>query len=307
MKKEQTENMEVLRFAGIDIGTNAVRLLIVNIMQYGDEYVKSKASFIRIPLRLGFETFGKGKISKKKIKELVKTMKAFKHIMQVYKVKAFRACATSAMREAKNGEKVIQSVLEQTGIEIKLISGIEEAQLIYGIGSLTKSEKDQMFLSADLGGGSLELTLFSNKKIIASNSFKIGTIRYLNNMIDETERTKFKQWLTELIVKHGVPSIIGSGGNINKISKIARLKSDENLKREHILEIFNLLEPLSIKERIKVYQINPDRADVIVPAAQVFIELMNITGADEVIVPKIGLADGIINLLHEKYLLKSKK
>ncbi len=306
MKKERIESMEVLRFAGIDIGTNAVRLLIMNIMQDGEEFVKSKATFIRIPLRLGFDAFKKGKIGKKKAKELIKSMKAFKQIMTVYKVRAFRACATSAMREASNGEQIIKKVFEQTGIKINLISGIEEARIIYGIGSHTKSEKDQKFLSADLGGGSLELTLFSNKKIIASDSFKIGTVRYLNNSVDETERQKFKLWLSELIAKHGVPAIIGSGGNINKMSKIAQVKPDENLKREHILEIFNLLEPLSIKERIKAYQINPDRADVIVPAAQVFIELMNITGAEEVIVPKIGLADGIINQLHEKYLAKHK-
>ena len=293
--------MKTLRFAGIDIGTNAVRLLILNVMDFEDEVVKSKASLVRIPLRLGFEVFNTGKISKPKRKEILKTMKAYKHIMDVYGVESYRACATSAMREAKNGNKIIREIFDKTGIKIDLISGKEEAQILYTTGNTKLLKKKDYYLSADLGGGSLELTLFSDNKIIKSHSFKIGTIRYLHNKVKEEELLFFKQWLTELVELYGTPKIIGSGGNINKISKITQIKRSENLKREHLLEIFNLLEPLSIKDRIKAYHINPDRADVIVPAANVFIEIMNITGAEEIIVPKIGLADGIINQLFHEY------
>ena len=222
-------------------------------------------------------------------------------------MKKFKACATSAMREADNGNKIIKRILKETGIKIDLISGKEEAQILYTTGNTKLLNKNNYYLSADLGGGSLELTLFSNNKIIKSHSFKIGTIRYLNNNVSDEELLFFKKWLTDLVELYGTPKIIGSGGNINKISKITQIKRSENLKREHLLEIFNLLEPLSVNERIKAYHINPDRADVIVPAANVFIEIMNITGASEIIVPKIGLADGIINQLFLDYKNNKKQ
>lgn len=298
--------MKILRFAGIDIGTNAVRLLVINIMDYGSKQEKSKASLIRIPLRLGSEVFTSGKISKSKGKQLIKTMKAFRQIMEVYNVVSYRACATSAMREATNGIKVIKEIKEKAGIKIELISGKEAAQILYTTGEKNIVNENEYYLSADLGGGSLELTLFSNNKIIKSHSFKIGTIRQLYEKVDTEEYLYFKEWLTELVSLHGKPKIIGSGGNINKISRIAQIKRNECLKREHILEIFNLLEPLSLPERMKTYNMNPDRADVIVPAANVYIEIMNITGADEIIVPKVGLADGIINQLFEEYKLNNK-
>ncbi len=298
--------MKVLRFAAIDIGSNAIRLLFMNVVEEDQKAIFKKSSLIRVPVRLGDDAFIDGKISQMKIEKLIKTINAFKNLMDVHEVVDFRTCATSAMREATNGKEVVQQVKDETGIEIQVIDGKEEAEIIYSNQIVEMIDDDNHYLYVDVGGGSTEITLFSNRKLIESHSFDIGTIRMLNKRITDDDFKKMKKWLKHLKTDKKDVSLIGSGGNINKIFKISGKKDKQHLVIEELEEIDKFLNYYSIDERIKVLGLNPDRADVIVPASEIFLKIMKWTGAKRIIVPTIGVSDGIIHQLYNDYKKRKK-
>jgi exopolyphosphatase / guanosine-5'-triphosphate,3'-diphosphate pyrophosphatase len=279
----------------------------MNVLEEGRKVIFKKSSLIRVPVRLGDDAFIAGKISPKKVEKLIKTIQAFKNLMDVHEVVAFRACATSAMREASNGKEVVQQVKNETGIEITVIDGKEEAEIIYSNQIVEMINDNNSYLYVDVGGGSTEITLFSNRKLVDSRSFNIGTIRMLNKKIGESDFAQMKKWLNALSLKKQPISLIGSGGNINKIIKISGNKDKQFLVLEELKEIDKFLNYYSVDERIKVLGLNPDRADVIVPASEIFIKIMRWTGAKRIIVPTIGVSDGIIHQLYTEYKRSKKK
>ncbi len=292
--------MELSKFAAIDIGTNAMRLLIANVIEDDGETYFKKASLTRMPIRLGEDVFEHGEIRKKRKKNLLNIIAAFDLLMKANDVVRYRACATSAMREAKNGKKIIENIQKETGVNIELISGDEEAEIIRStqIKSLLKTGKHWLFV--DVGGGSTEVTLFENNNVVKSRSFKIGTIRMLKNRVKKSELKALHDWLTEIKNKNLDVKAIGSGGNINKIFKFAQKKEGKVLYYDELKEIYSNIKQYSYEERMKILGFNHDRADVIIPAAEIFLTIMKEAGIGQVFVPKIGLADGIIQLEYKK-------
>jgi exopolyphosphatase/guanosine-5'-triphosphate,3'-diphosphate pyrophosphatase len=287
------------KYAAIDIGSNAARLLIGEIdKENGHPYVK-KISYTRLPLRLGEEVFDSGKISKKKSEDFVKTMKAFSLISDIFNVADLRACATSAMRDAENGMDIIREVRKETGIDIEIISGDEEARLIFGTFSLLDIEKNKPYLVIDVGGGSTEINVFEHGERVAAKSFDIGTVRMLKGKVDKKDWNELKEWIISH-VEDNPHLIFGTGGNINKIHKLLGLKEKAPVELNAIRELYSQLEPLSIGQRMDQFQLKPDRADVIVPAMEIFMCCLETMKAEELIVPKIGLSDGIIFDFHSK-------
>jgi len=293
--------MNLLKFAAIDIGTNAVRLLFVNIIEDDGETHFKKSSIVRMPIRLGGDVFEYGEIKKDKAKALIRIMKAFKLLIKASNVEIYRACATSAMREAKNGKKLIKLIKDSTNMNIELISGSEEAEIISQTQIKGLIDSNPSLLFVDVGGGSTEITMFKNGEVIKSHSFKIGTIRMLKNKVKQEEFENLNNWLDELKGKYGSLKIIGSGGNINKIYKFSQKKIGKGLSYEELNEIYNNIKAYSYNDRMKVLGFNPDRADVIIPASEIFMTVMKAAGITEIQVPKIGLADGIIRLEYKKF------
>jgi exopolyphosphatase / guanosine-5'-triphosphate,3'-diphosphate pyrophosphatase len=292
-------------FASIDIGTNAVRLLFSHVLtQNGESYVK-KASLIRIPLRLGEDVFNHDRISEQKQQELIKTLMAFKLLIEVYQPLASRACATAAMREASNSAEIVERIRQETGIKVEVISGIQEAQLVATSDTIPHSKKYKYKMYIDVGGGSTEISVLQDQDIIASGSFKIGTIRYLNNKIEEGEWDEMKSWLKEFRNDFGKILLIGSGGNINKIKKVYGNTSKQMLYYHELKHAYKHLSKYSLEERIVKLGLRPDRADVIIPASRIFIQIMKWTKAESIGVPRIGLADGLIRDLYNSYSQKS--
>lgn len=290
-----------MRFGSIDIGSNAVRLLLCNVYETSEGPVFKKAELIRIPIRLGEDAFRYREISEEKIQQLAKTMQAFHLILEVFEALDFRACATAAMREASNREEVIEIVRQQSGIEIEVIDGKTEAQIIYSNHIAEHLSDDESYLYIDVGGGSTELTLFSHGKIVDSQSFNVGTIRMLHDQVSKETWSAFKDWIKYKTRDYSPLSAIGSGGNINKIFKMADRKENKPLSLERIKECYDYLRQFTIEERITSLGLNPDRADVIVPAARIFLTVMKTAGIDQILVPQIGLSDGIVHLLYEKH------
>jgi len=289
-------------FASIDIGTNAVRLLFANVFPQNGQINAEKASLIRIPIRLGDDVFSINRISEKKVNNLLKTMSAFKLLIDVYQPLAYEACATAAMREAANSDEVVARIKKETGINIKVITGIEEADIVTASNHVMLKEQFKYKMYVDVGGGSTEISLLENRKIIESKSFKIGTIRYLNEKIEEKEWDKMKSWLQEFKDDFGKIYLIGSGGNINKLSKMYGNKDGNMINMEELIKAYENLNKYSLKDRIEKLGLRPDRADVIVPAAIIFIKIMNWSKTDFVYVPKIGLADGLIYQIYDEYI-----
>ncbi|HIP36058.1 MAG TPA: exopolyphosphatase [Crocinitomix sp.] len=291
-----------MKFGAIDIGTNAARLLIGEVLknEEGYSFIK-KISYTRVPLRLGMDVFEKGKISSKKKGEFIKTIKAFKLISEVFDVEDLRACATSAMREAENGIEVQKEIKQITGVNIEIIDGTEEAQLIFSTFFLLDFEKNNPFIVIDVGGGSTEISIFVKGKIVAAKSFKVGTIRYLQGKVKTNVWTKINEWLNENIDIKSNYQIFGTGGNINKIHKLFGKQYLKPLYLDELDDLYKSLEPLSIKQRIKKFNLKQDRADVIVPALKIYIHCLNHLKAYKIYAPKIGLSDGIIYDLHTKY------
>ncbi len=293
--------MKLLKFAAIDIGTNAVRLLFSNVTENKKDTTFSKASLIRVPLRLGHDVFNEGKIEEVKREKLISTMHAFHHLINVHDVIDFRACATSAMRDAVNGREIVDIVRKRTGINIEIIDGKTEAEIIYSNRIVDLVDSSKPYLYVDLGGGSTELTLFSNNQAQMSNSFNIGTIRILREKVESSEYDKMKHFLTKIKTQYPSVELIGSGGNVNKIFKLAGGKSMQPIKLKEVQEVYEMLLPFSVDERIKVFGLRPDRADVIVPAAELIMKIMKWSNAKKMLVPKFGVADGLVRQLYYNY------
>lgn len=282
----------------IDIGSNAVRLFFSNVFEQDGQVVVEKASLMRIPLRLGDDVFTKNAISEPKIKKLVKTMKAFRLLIEVNEPVAYRACATSAMREAHNKEEVIKRIDAEAGIKIQIINGVEEAQIVSAVQNLSSVEDYKYTLYVDVGGGSTELSIISRKGLLASNSFKIGTVRMLSKKVKPSEWDKMKDWLLNYKDHYKDMLFVGAGGNVNKIAKLYGRVPDQTLPFTNLEYALNHLQRFSLTQRIDIMGLRPDRADVIVPAAKIFHFIMQTTNAPKLLVPKIGLSDGIVSVLY---------
>jgi exopolyphosphatase/guanosine-5'-triphosphate,3'-diphosphate pyrophosphatase len=298
--------LKLLKFAAIDIGSNAVRLLFTNVIEDEKKTTFRKSSLIRMPIRLGEDSFNSGIIPEKKIAKLVQTMLAFRYLMEVQDVVAYRACATSAMREASNGEEVVKRIKKESGIQVEIIEGKEEAEIIYSNQIVEMINDSNPYLYVDVGGGSTEISLFAEKKRIATQSFDVGTIRILNNKVGKKDFAVMKDWIKNLKINDKEVKLIGSGGNINKIFKISGIKENQPLLYKDLEEIYKFISFYSVEERIKVLGMNPDRADVIIPASDIFLKIMKWSGANQVIVPTIGVSDGIVRQLYKEYV-KHKK
>jgi exopolyphosphatase / guanosine-5'-triphosphate,3'-diphosphate pyrophosphatase len=292
-----------LRLAAIDIGSNAARLLISEVMinQAGSpEFIK--LNLVRVPLRLGFDVFETGQISKEKIGMILQTIKAYKHLLNAYDVKYIKACATSAMRDASNAEDIIRKVKLETGIEIEVISGDVEATLIYENHIAENLDKDDSYLYIDVGGGSTELTFFSDGKLVFKQSFNIGTIRLLKNMVTDAQWESMKDFIKSKTKGYKHVTAIGSGGNINKIFSLSKRKEGKPLPLQLLRDYYKELSNFTMEERISLYKLREDRADVIVPALLIYINVMRWVDCEEIFVPKIGLADGLIHHLYDEIM-----
>lgn len=305
---EMTDIKE-FNLAAIDVGSNAARLLIKTIsIDLDGRLNQRKALFLRVPLRLGMEVFKKGKISGEKEEAFLRTMKAYKQLMKVFKVRDYRACATSAMRDAKNGRQVMDHVNRDTGLGLEIISGDEESQIIYDI-HLSQLQDDNNYLYVDVGGGSTEVTFISQGQRIMSHSYNIGTVRMLNEAVKAEELQHIRNELGKVAAGYGDITIIGSGGNINKLYRIAgkRDKTVGRLPVESLVRLHDRLAKMSIQERMDVFNMKPDRADVIVPAAEIFMMVAQSVGAKAIRVPNVGLADGLINDMAQSIVFGRKR
>lgn len=295
-----------MKFAAIDIGSNATRLLFCNVIgEEGGEVVFKKAELIRVPLRLGEDTFIRGKIGREKADKLVTAMKAFKHLIRVYEAVDHRACATSAMRDAENRWDIVERIRREAGIKVEIIDGKTEADIIYANQIEKVLEKERTYLYIDIGGGSTEITLFAKGKVVASQSFNVGTIRMLHEQIDKEYWTYFKKWIREMCETRGPITAIGSGGNINKLYKMTSKKEDKPLLVEKLKETCAMIETYSYEDRMRVLGLNPDRADVIVPASKILLSILKQSGAEKILVPQFGLSDGIVRGLYDKHRQKN--
>jgi exopolyphosphatase/guanosine-5'-triphosphate,3'-diphosphate pyrophosphatase len=290
-----------VRLAAIDIGSNAARLLITDVIagpQAVPEFIK--VVLVRVPLRLGFDVFDKGEISPAKTEKIIKTIKSYKLLLDVYEVKHLRACATSAMRDAANAAEIIKKVKTETGIRIEVISGQEEASFIYENHIAENMTGDESYLYIDVGGGSTELTFFSDGKLIFKESFNIGTIRLLKNQVNEAAWDEMKEFINKKTKGYHHVTAIGSGGNINKIFSISKRKEGKPLTLGLLRDYYKEFSNLSLAQRISLHKLREDRADVIVPALLIYINVMRWADAEDIFVPKIGLADGLIHSLYEE-------
>jgi exopolyphosphatase/guanosine-5'-triphosphate,3'-diphosphate pyrophosphatase len=289
-------------YAVIDIGSNAARLLLANAWEVNHESYVEKASLVRVPIRLGSDVFTKGKIGRKKRKDLINTLRAFKLLINLYKPTELRVLATAAMREASNSNKILKKVKEKTGLEIDIISGKEEADIIRTTNTIPLDNEKRPILFVDVGGGSTEVSLIINQKLIDLKSFHVGTLRLLNGKFDPNIWKEIENWLGKQQSMDLTPLIVGSGGNINKINKLFGDVKSKMLSKEQLLHAYEEMKDLSLDERMSRYGFRPDRADVIVPAAEIYLQITRMLNAQQIFVPKIGLADGMVHLLHRKHM-----
>lgn len=294
-----------MRLAAIDIGSNAARLLIVEIIQDKEGKPQfNKLNLVRVPLRLGFDVFEKGEISKEKRGMVLQTMKAYGHLINAYGVKHVIACATSAMRDASNSADLIRKIKLETGLEIEIISGDLEASIIYENHVAENMDTDHSYMYIDVGGGSTELTFFADNELVFKQSFNIGTIRLLKDMVDDNKWNEIKEFIKNKTKGYKKIVAIGTGGNINKVFSLSKKKDGKPLHIETLKDYYKEISSFSLEERMNLYKLREDRADVIVPALQIYINVMRWADAEEIYVPKIGLADGLAQHLY--YELESK-
>ena len=297
-------------YAAIDIGSNAARLLIKSVDDSQEKCFK-KEMLLRVPLRLGFDVFAKGELSEKKAGKLKRLMKAFRQLMKIYDVDRYRACATSAMRDARNGSEVIREIKKSTGIAIEIIDGEEEARMVYNNHIECLEDRKGNYLYVDVGGGSTEVNLLTEGELVYSKSYNIGTVRILSNAVESGAWEKMESDLAAVTQSMQQVNIIGSGGNINKLFKLAPLaEADKEMKRlpvESLRTLYSRLQPLSVAERMDTYNLKQDRADVIVPAAEIFLRIADTIGAEFISVPVIGLSDGIIDDMYARDRLDEDK
>lgn len=291
--------ISIKKYAAIDIGSNAMRLLIANIVeQEGKPTQFNKSSLIRVPIRLGQDAFTAGEISEENIDRMVDAITAYSLLMKVHRVEKYMACATSAMREALNGKEIVEHIKKKTGVKIHIIDGKKEAKIIASTDLHDLLKTYESYLYVDVGGGSTEFTLFSQGKMITSKSFKAGTVRFLNNQVTDSVWQEIEKWIKSVTQDHHNIIMIGSGGNINKLFKMSGKKQDKPLTFSYVQSQFNMLSKLSYEERITELGLNADRADVIIPASKIYLNAMKWSGAKQIYVPKIGLSDGIIKALY---------
>lgn len=293
--------MELSRFAAIDIGSNAVRLLICNVIETESEIFFRKSQLTRVPVRLGIESFMDGKISRSTGNRLIEAMKAFKHLMNANEVVHYKGCATSAMRDASNGAEIVSRIKKEAGIDIEVISGKLEAEIIFSTHIEAIIEGVDDFLYVDVGGGSTELTIFHEGKLITSKSFNIGTLRVLQNMVTDADWNKMYKWLQENAAIYPNMSIIGSGGNINKMFKMSMKELGKPLDYKYLKKQYQMISAMTYEQRMIKLELNPDRADVIIPALEIYLNVMGCNGINTVYVPKIGLSDGIVRYAYKDY------
>lgn len=292
---------EQMKFAGVDIGSNAVRLLVGDVIEREDHPIIKKLSLIRVPVRLGEDVFDTGKISKKKSRHLVKTMEAFKILLDVFEVEGFRVCATSAMREATNGEKVVSRIRKEVGFRVEVIDGDTEAELIMSNIWTQDIDPKGNYLYIDVGGGSTEVSLLNNGERVKSRSFPIGTLRSIKGKVREEVWEELHHWLDEMSpAQHEGLVAIGTGGNINRIFKENGNAYGETLKVGDVQRIRDWVDSYSLEDRVSKLRLRPDRADVLVPAADIYLDIMRTARVQEMHVPKVGLADGIIYGLYRE-------
>jgi len=290
-----------MRYAAIDIGSNAVRLLIAEIREDEKNYSFNKDTLIRVPLRLGDDAFLEHRISDKKAGLLIKTMSAFRNLMDAYEVEDYMACATSAMREAENGPDLVKKI-KRIGVDLQIIDGNQEAEIIYSSHVIEKLNGNKSYLYIDVGGGSTELSIFHAGILEASHSFDIGTIRILDNQDKEEVWNDMKKWVKDRTKGFKQVIAIGSGGNINKLFSLSNEKPGNLLSYAKLKSLSDMLNSYTLKDRIQILGLKPDRADVIIPACEIFISLMKWVKIKEIAVPRIGLVDGVIQTLIDKNL-----
>ena len=292
--------MKIKRYAAIDVGSNAVRILITNVVSYKKKTVFLKNALVRVPIRLGQDAFTSGKISDKNIKRMIKSMKAFKLLMEVHGVKDYLAFATSALRDAENGPYLVEKVLKKSGIKIEIIDGKKEAKIISNTNVFDTINKEKTFLYVDIGGGSTEFSILINGKRNQSKSFKIGTVRLLNSKVEQITLDEAEAWVRRHTLMHEKIYLLGTGGNINKLHNIANINDNIPLSYLTLNALYNQLDALTYEERIVNLGLNPDRSDVILLAAKLFIKILNWSGAKDIYVPKVGLSDGMIRELYKR-------
>ncbi|AUC76249.1 Ppx/GppA phosphatase family protein [Olleya sp. Bg11-27] len=291
--------LNIQKYAAIDIGSNAVRLLISNIVEEKDKPTRfKKSSLVRVPVRLGADVFIKDEISEHNIHRMLDTIQAFKLLMQTHGVVKYKACATSAMREAKNGLEVAKLIKKKTGVQIDVIEGEEEAAIIAATDLQTYIDPNKTYLYVDVGGGSTEFSVIDKGGKIASKSFKLGTVRLLNDMVKKEVWLELETWIKKQTSSYEKIEVIGSGGNINKIFKVSGKAIGKPLSYFYLTSYYNMLQTYSYEERISILDLNQDRADVIIPATRIYLSAMKWCGAKDIYVPKIGLADGIIKSIY---------
>lgn len=291
-----------MKFGAIDIGTNAARLLVGEVEVVGNHSFVKKISYTRVPLRLGDEVFENGIISTKKATDFSKTIQAFSLIAETFNVKKLRAVATSAMREAINAKEVIAQIKKESGVTIEVISGDEEAKLIFGTFFLLDFDKTAPFIVIDVGGGSTEISVFENGTRIASKSFQVGTIRLLKEKVATIIWSEIHDWIIQHVDLNSPHKLFGTGGNINKVHKMIGKSQSATLDTSAIIKLRDKLDKLSLEERTDKYQLKPDRADVIVPAMNIYLYILNELNCTQISVPKIGLSDGMIYAMHKEFI-----
>ncbi|RYY51124.1 MAG: exopolyphosphatase [Chitinophagaceae bacterium] len=293
--------------AAIDIGSNAARLLITEVIDRGNDKPEfNKLNLVRVPLRLGFDVFETSVISAEKITMFLDTMLSFKHLMDAYKVQGLKACATSAMRDAANAAEILKKVQQATGIQIEVISGDTEANLVYENHVAENMDTDHSYMYIDVGGGSTEISFFTNGILIFKNSFNIGTIRLLKNLVTDAHWEEMKNSIKAAAKGQKEVVAIGSGGNINKVFSLSKRKDGKPLQLDLLRDYYNELIAFPVEERMERYKMRRDRADVIVPALSIYVNAMRWANANEIYVPKIGLADGLVQHLWEEMKTSSR-
>lgn len=290
-----------MKYAAIDIGSNAVRLLFMQVFENMPQTFYKKDALFRVPVRLGEDAFIRKKISPEKEESLLNTMIAFKHLIKAYQPVSFMACATSAIREAGNGRRVVNRIGKVTGIKIEIIDGSREADIIYSNKIAETMSREGQYLYIDVGGGSTELTILSKESVSDSSSYDIGTVRMLAEKVAPSEWENMRKWLKAHRKKNDTIYGIGSGGNINKIFNLTNQKAEKPISAKKLAEIYEQLAAYTFEDRIRILGLRPDRADVIIPACEIYLSVMKWAGIKKLYVPKIGLSDGIIHVLHEKY------
>ena len=294
--------MKDTTYAAIDIGSNAVRLLIKRKDPYTDRpaLMLKKLQLVRVPLRLGFDVFTNGKITDQKAEDLLRLMKAYKELIKIYNVDKLRACATAAIRDAENGAEILARIKEETGIEVDILTGEDEARLVYNNHLERESLESGAYLYVDVGGGSTEINFLDNGRLVSTRSFKIGTVKMLTESVSPQEWDSLNDFLERLVFNYPEITIIGSGGNINKLYKLAeeKNKKERSFSVAELTKLYKTLKPLSIEQRMDRYGLREDRADVIVPGAEIFLKIADASDAKKILVPNIGVADGIIDGLY---------